>query len=263
MIIDFHTHCFPEKIAEKAITSLAYSSGGVIPNTNGTCTDLLSKMDSAEITFSVVLNIATNERQQHSVNDFAATIQGERIVSFGSVYPDAPDAIEELERIKSLGLKGVKFHPEFQNFYVDDEKMKPIYKKISELGLITVFHVGIDVGYRPPYHCTVQRLEHALSWFSSPVIAAHLGGLDESGEVIKRLCGKDGLYLDTAYSYGIVPKPILTDIINAHGSDRILFGSDCPWHNPEWEKRMINALEISDEDKNNIFYNNAKKLLEL
>lgn len=263
MIIDFHTHCFPEKIAQRAISGLEFSSGGVNPNTNGTLDGLLSKMDSDGVDISVVLHIATNERQQHSVNDFAASVQCDRIISFGSVYPDAPDALDELERIKALGLKGVKFHPEFQNFYVDDEKMKPIYKRISDLGLITLFHAGMDVGYRAPYHCTAKRLEKALSWFSTPVVAAHLGGLDESTDVIKHLCGKENLYLDTAYSYGIVAKPVLYDIIEAHGIDNILFGSDCPWHRPEWEKRMINSLEIAEDEKNKIYYKNAKKLLKL
>ncbi len=263
MIIDFHTHCFPEKIAQRAISGLEFSSGGVIPNTDGTLESLMSKMNSDGVDISVVLHIATNERQQHSVNNFAAEIQSDRIISFGSVYPDAPDALEELSRIKELGLKGVKFHPEFQNFYVDDEKMKPIYEKISELGLITLFHAGMDVGYRPPYHCTAERLERALSWFSTPVVAAHLGGLDESRDVIKHLCGKENLYLDTAYSYGIVPKPVLFDIIEAHGVDKILFGSDCPWHRPDWEKRMIDSLEITEDEKNKIYYKNAKTLLKL
>lgn len=263
MIIDFHTHCFPEKIAQRAISGLEYSSGGVMPNTAGTLHSLLEKMDSDGVDISVVLHIATNERQQHSVNDFAAEIQGDRIISFGSVYPDAPDVLDELERIKELGLFGVKLHPEFQNFYVDDEKMKPIYKKISELGLITLFHAGMDVGYRPPYHCTAERLEKALSWFSTPVVAAHLGGLDESQEVIKRLCSKENLYLDTAYSYGIVAKPVLSDIIEAHGIDKILFGSDCPWHRPAWEKKMIDSLELTNDDKEKIYYKNAKKLLKL
>lgn len=263
MIIDFHTHCFPEKIAQKAVSGLEFNSGGVAPNTDGTLQGLLSKMDSDGVDISVVLNIATNERQQHSVNDFAASIQSDRIICFGSVYPDAPDALDELERIKELGLAGVKLHPEFQNFYVDDEKMKPIYKKISELGLITLFHAGMDVGYRPPYHCTPERLERALSWFFAPVVAAHLGGLDESGEVIKRLCGKDNLYLDTAYSYGIVPKPVLSDIIEAHGVDKILFGSDCPWHRPVWEKKMLSVLDLTEEEKNKIYCENAKKLLDI
>ena len=152
MRIDFHTHCFPDKIAEKAMGKLSVASGGLIPQTDGTAEGLRREMKKDGVDISVVMNIATNAHQQHSVNDFAASLVSDDLIPFGSVHPDAPDALEELERIRSLGLKGVKFHPEYQQFYVDDEKMFPIYKKISDLGLITLFHAGGDIGFPPPYH---------------------------------------------------------------------------------------------------------------
>ncbi len=261
MIIDFHTHCFPEKIAERAIKTLSHNSG-MLPNTDGTIDGLIKCMDEDNVDISVVLNIATNEKQQTSVNNFAYSLKSERIIPFGSVHPDSPDALDELERIKELGLKGVKFHPEYQNFYVDDEKMKPVYKKISELGLITLFHAGEDIGYRPPYHCPPERIEKALSWFSAPVVLAHLGGLGSSEEVLKKLCGKE-LYLDMAFSYGTISKPIVSDIIEKHGTDKILFGSDCPWDRPAWEQVLVESLELTDIEKEKIYYKNAKALLKL
>ena len=149
MIIDFHTHAFPERIAAGAVDKLAYASGGLIPQTDGTLESLKEVMKRDGIDISVVLGIATNPTQQHNVNDFAAEVNNqEGFVGFGSVHPDAPDALDELDRIKSLGLKGVKFHPEYLGFFVDDERMKPIYKKISRLGLITLFHAGHDYGFR-------------------------------------------------------------------------------------------------------------------
>ena len=151
MLIDFHTHAFPEVISKKAIDKLAYLSGGLAPQTVGTVSSLKQEMKKDGVDISVVLSIATNPNQQINVNNFAKKINDEKhIFAFGSVHPDAENVFEELERIKDMGLKGVKFHPEYQNFYVDDEKMKPIYKKISSLGLITVFHSGYDYGYAPP-----------------------------------------------------------------------------------------------------------------
>lgn len=148
MLIDIHTHAFPEKIAERAIETLSHTSGGLIPQHKGTLASLKEEMAKDGVDISVVLGIATNPQQQTNVNNFAAEInKDEKIIAFGSVHPDAPDALQELERIKALGLKGVKLHPEYQNFYVDDERMKPIYKKISQLGLITLFHAGHDYGY--------------------------------------------------------------------------------------------------------------------
>ena len=129
MVIDFHTHAFPERIAKGAIEKLALASGGLIPQTEGTLESLRCEMQNDGVDLSVVLGIATNPAQQNNVNSFAAEInETEGFMAFGSVHPDAPDAVCELERIKELGLKGIKLHPEYQSFFVDDEKMKPIYK---------------------------------------------------------------------------------------------------------------------------------------
>ena len=261
MTIDFHTHCFPDKIAEKAMEKLSYAAG-IMPTSDGTVGGLLMSMKESEVDVSVVLSIATNEKQQHSVNDFAASINGERIVAFGSVYPDAPNALEELERIKELGLKGVKLHPEYQEFYIDDEKMKPIYRKISELGLITVFHAGADYGYAPPYHAMPQNFKKALMWFDSPVIAAHWGGIDCRDEVLKELISLPD-YFDISFGYGNISKYHAQKILEKHGTDKILFGSDSPWHKPKWEKFLVENLELTNEEKEKIYYKNAAKLLNI
>ena len=192
MRIDFHTHCFPDKIAAKAVDKLSFASGGLIPHTDGTVTGLRTSMAAGGVDASVVLSIATNAHQQKSVNDFAASINnGQDVFAFGSVFPDAEDALDELERIKALGLKGVKLHPDYQGFFVDDPKMKPIYQKISSLGLITVFHAGSDYGFPPPYGGTPERMATALSWFDAPVVAAHWGGVNYNEDVLELLCGRD------------------------------------------------------------------------
>lgn len=261
MTIDFHTHCFPEKIAQKAVERLSYTSGGMEYYTDATVDGLKKIMKKENTTASVVLNIATNEHQMQSVNNFAAQINNEEdIFAFGSVYPTSKQALDELERIKALGLKGVKFHPEYQGFYVDDEMMKPIYKKISQLGLITVFHAGEDYGYPSPYHCMPQNMKNALKWFDSPVVAAHWGGLGCADEVIDELCGLD-LYFDTAFGCGQIARSAAQKIVEKHGADKILFATDSPWHTVAMEKRLLNTLELSDEEMNLICYENAKKLL--
>ena len=263
MLIDFHTHAFPDKIAQTAIPRLADASGGLIPQTNGTLSGLKRNMIEEGTDLSVVLSIATNPRQQTNVNDFAIQINREEgIVAFGSVHPDAPDVLHELERIKAAGLKGIKFHPEYQQFYADDEKMKPIYRKISSLGLITVFHAGNDLGCPPPYHCLPDNLTGALKWFDTPVIAAHWGGLGRAGEVIDKLCGKE-IYFDTAFGYATMYKGFVQKIVEKHTPDKILFGSDMPWHSPTMEKRLIESLDLTTEDNKKIYYKNAKKLLKI
>lgn len=263
MIIDFHTHAFPQKIASRAVDTLAHTSGGLIPQTDGTLEGLKAEMQKDGIDISVIQSIATNPNQQHNVNNFAAEVNRQKgFVAFGSVHPDAPDALDELERIKGLGLKGVKLHPDYQSFFVDDERMKPIYKKISQLGLITLFHAGHDYGFGEPFHCMPDNLLTALKWLDCPVIAAHWGGNGCGLEVIDKLCGRD-IWFDTAFGYGTMPKYYAQKIMDKHTPDRFLFGSDMPWHRPLWEIRLIESLDISAEDKEKIYFGNAAKLFEM
>lgn len=261
MLIDFHTHCFPEKIAPKAIASLSEASGGLMPNTDGTVSGLLASMKRGGVDRSVVLNIATNAHQQTNVNDFAASINdGDTIVAFGSVFPDAQNALNELDRIHELGLKGIKLHPDYQRFFVDDAKYAPLYRKISALGLITVFHAGYDYGFPPPYGATPERMERALKWFDSPVVAAHWGGCHSAEGVLEHLCGKD-VYFDTSFGYGQMPKYHAEKILERHGTNRILFGTDTPWHTPEMELRLLSSLHLSESERDAILYGNAERLL--
>ena len=263
MLIDFHTHAFPERIASRAVEKLAHDAGGLDPQTDGTLSSLKAQMALDGVDISVVHSIATNPRQQTNVNNFAMEIgRDPAIVAFGSVHPDAPDALEELERIHAAGLKGVKFHPEYQQFFADDEKMKPIYRKISELGLITLFHAGHDYGFPPPYHAMPEHLLGALRWLDSPVVAAHWGGLGCGEAVLEKLCGTD-LFLDLSYGYGTMPKPMAQAIVEKHTPDQLLFASDMPWHRPSWELRLIRALDISDTDREKICFRNAQNLLDL
>jgi len=263
MLIDFHTHAFPDKIAASAMQKLSYESGGLVPQTQGTIVSLKEEMRRDGVDISVVHSIATNSKQQSKVNDFAIEIDRDpAIVAFGSVHPDAPNALEELERIRSAGLKGVKLHPEYQQFYADDEKMKPIYRKISQLGLITLFHAGQDYGFPPPYHGMPEHILGALKWMDGPVVAAHWGGFACYPEVLDKLCGEN-LYFDLSFGYCAMPRIIAQRIVDRHTPDKLLFGSDMPWHRPSWEMRLINTLDLGDADREKILFRNAVKLLNL
>lgn len=262
MIFDIHTHCFPDKLAPRAIGKLAFASGGLTPYTDGTLSSLDALMHAQGVDAFAVQNIATNPRQMKNVNDFAASIQCDHIYPFGSVHPDAPDALEELERIAAMGMRGIKFHPDYQDFFVDDPKMFPIYKKASQLGFVILFHAGQDYGYRAPFHCTPERLAAALRHIDCPVIAAHWGGACMGEEVLRHLCGLP-LYFDLSFGYGTKPRAEALDIIEKHGTHRLLFGSDCPWHTPEMELRLIDTLELSQAEREDIFWNNAAGLLKV
>ena len=264
MIIDFHTHFFPDKIAQKAIPMLSKYSGGITPCTLGTAESSKEILKKSGVEKAVLLSVATNPKQQKNVNDFAVSlISDSMIIPFGSVHPDSEEIFDELKRLKNAGIKGIKLHPDYQNFFVDEDRMIPIYKKIAEMGFITVFHSGIDIGFPEPVHCTPERLSHILDAFDgAPVVAAHLGGYLMYEDTLKYLCSKD-VYIDTSFSCGKVPPYYAKQIIANHPCDRVLFGTDMPWSSPEDELSFIDSLELNAGDRDAILYKNAKYILNL
>ena len=262
MIIDFHTHCFPDKLAARAVQRLSDAGGGLMHYADGTLEGLRQQMTQHNIDLSVVLNIATKPEQQTNVNNFAATIDKEPdIIAFGSVFPGAPDAFEELERIKELGLKGVKFHPEYQQFGIDEPRMFPIYDYALSKGLMLIFHAGHDPAFDPPWHSSPKRFADVYKTLGGgTIICAHLGGINQWDEVEQYLVGT-GIYLDTSMGLDYYSHEQFLRIVKAHGADKILFGSDSPWSEAGKEKDTILSLSLTDEEKNLILCDNAKRLL--
>jgi len=264
MIIDFHTHAFTDSIAEKAISKLSKTSG-IIPETNGTIDSLIKFMDNQNVDKSVILPVATKPSQQVSINNWASEIKSDRIISFGTLFPFAENILDEAERIKSLGLHGVKFHCEYQTFYPDDLKMYPIYKKLAELNLPVIFHGGWDPLSTDIIYGTPERFARAVA--DNPdltFIIAHLGGMKMWNDVEKYLAGKfDNLYFDTSCLSRYISSENLYNIIRTNTPDKILFGSDAPWDKPSGIANMINSLPLSDSEKEKIFCLNAKKLLNI
>ena len=264
MTIDFHAHCFPPAIAAKAIPQLASHSGARAPYYDGTSDGLLALMDSAGIDKSVVANIATNPKQQRSVNNFAISLLDHpSFIPFGSVHPDAPDALDELRRLKDAGIKGIKLHPDYQGFFPDEPRVFPLYHEAARLGLITLFHAGVDIGLCYPVHCTPARLRAALPQFGgAPVVAAHFGGYLLWREVLEHLCGLD-IYFDTSYCARKMPPPWAREIIEAHGAGRVLFGTDLPWADPLDEIEFVRQISADEGMAGEILGGNAIRLLHI
>jgi len=262
MLIDMHVHMFSDQIAERALNSLArickcqYYADGTVDGTS-------KKLREWGVDICAVLNIATKPAQQSIINDWAASVQSKSIRCFGSVHPDAPDAIDELQRIKSMGLCGVKFHPDYQGFFIDDKKMFPLYEAISELGLSVTFHTGRDPLSPTLVHASPAAVAKTAALFPHmKIIAAHLGGLAMYSEVEELLAGKN-IFLDTAMSARFCPTEQFERIVNKHGSEHVLFASDCPWSRSCDELDYIEKTHLSRSDKENIYWRNAASLLNI
>ncbi len=268
MLIDFHTHLFPDKIAARAIEAL---KNGIInthgrlllePQTDGTLSGVLQSMEESGVDISVVLPIATSPTQHSSINAFAKEITDyKRIISFGSIHPRQEDWEKTLEDIASVGIKGIKMHPEFQTFYIDEPVIEEIVKKCESLGLWVIFHSGQDYGYNPPVHCTPEKLRKLLDKTGCKnIIAAHFGGFHMWDAVDKYLVGTD-VYMDTSMTCGFLDKKNFCDMITRHGAVKILFGSDSPWQSPKDSFEYLLSSGLSCEDLELITHKNAEKIL--
>lgn len=263
MLIDFHVHCFPDKLAAGAVGSLHQKSGYPY-YTNGMLADTRAKLDEWGVDIAVLLNIAVSPRTQHSVNNFAIEANDcRRFYAFGSVHPDAPDAVAELERLKAAGIRGIKLHPAYQGFAVDDRKLYPIYQRCAELELPIVFHAGWDIAF-PDAHCSdPDQCERIVRDFPScQFVFAHLGGMERWDEVERRLCGKN-VYLDLAFVSEAISIEQMKRIIGLHDPRRILFATDCPWSTPPRLSAFLDEAGITGEMREAINHRNAEALLGL
>lgn len=267
MIIDFHTHAFPDKIVERTIAILErnieeHSNYECHAFGTGSVGGLIENMKAEDIDASVVLPIATAPKQTENINTFAALINGkDGIYSFGSLHPDNDDIDGILEGIAEMGLKGIKLHPEYQNFYIDSKPALKILKKCEDLGLYTVLHAGNDHGCPPPVHCEPHRLKNVLGEVSGKyIIAAHMGGWNMWEEAEKYIIGTP-IMIDTCFSLHLMDKKTASDMIKAHSAEKVLFGTDWPWYSQAKTYELLSALDLSEEEKKLISGTNAEKIL--
>lgn len=265
MVIDFHTHIFPDKIAAKTIEALE-NRAGLKAATDGTMQGLLTSMEEAGVDLSVVLPVVTKPSQFETINTFAASVNENyagKLLSFGGIHPDSEDYKGELDRIKALGLKGIKLHPDYQGVMIDDVRYMNIIEYADALGLVIITHAGVDIGLPEPVHCPPDRMRKVMDKIKpQKMVVAHYGGWNQWEEVYEYLAGEQ-LYLDTAFTFDYIKDDLFYKILEKHGADRILFATDCPWSNQKKDREALEKLSLDDDVKEAIFYKNAKKLLEI
>ena len=263
MVIDFHTHIFPDKIAAKTIEHLA-QVGGIEAATNGTLSGLLSSMERCGVDISVILPVATKPTQFENIRTFAKSINEQypgKLISFGGIHPDCEDYKKELDIIKEMGFQGIKIHPDYQGVMIDDIRFMRIIEYASELGLIILTHAGIDIGLPNPVHCPPKKMRKVLDEIKpEKMVLAHLGGWSQWEEVYEYLAGEN-VWLDTAFIYDYISKELFLKILEKHGSDKILFATDSPWSDMAKGINWIKGLSLPQGVEEDILSGNAKRLL--
>lgn len=267
MIIDFHTHVFPDKIAGATVAALQASSG-TPARSDGTVAGLMSALREARVDIAVNLPVLTKPSQFDSIARFAGEINraeysDTRIISFGGMHPDCEDVTEKLSQLKELGILGIKIHPDYQNTFIDDERYVRIFRAAKELGLIVVTHAGQDAAYiGQPIKCTPVRVLNLLDKIGgySKFVLAHIGGNELYEDVYSHLAGED-VYFDTSYSLHGVNADMFKKLLSKHGDDKILFATDSPWRNIAEEADVIRSFKLGLDSEKKIFSENARRLL--
>ena len=262
-IIDIHTHIFPDELAERAVKQLVGRSGETA-FLDGTAAGLEASMRASGIALSVTQPVSTKPSQVSVINAFAIELnRRSALINFGTLYPEYEGNAEEIAKLKKAGIKGVKFHPDYQDFFVDEERMFPLYQQLSDAGLIAFFHAGVDIGLPPPVHCPPERLVKVLDRFPDlTVVAAHFGGFEMWEQVDDWLIGKN-LYLDTSYTLAWLPSEPFVRMARRHGIGKVLFGTDSPWADQAAEIELMKETGLDDDELDAVFCRNAERLLGL
>jgi predicted TIM-barrel fold metal-dependent hydrolase len=264
-IIDYHTHIFPDKVAKAALDALSADSGSYQPRTDGTLNGLLDSMQKANISSSVVASIATKPSQMSAIFEFAKQIKSDRIHPFVSFNPsnDTYDVEEMLGEAHQLGIRGVKLHPMYQNFNIDDKFMYGYYELIAGMGLQVMFHTGFDMAFPGNTQGDVERVRKVADWFKDlTIICTHVGGWKQ-WERISCLSDCRNVYTETSLTLTEISDEEFVKALSFFDEDRVLFGSDSPWAD---QKEMLDRtmkLKLSDQAKEKMLYKNAARLLGL
>jgi predicted TIM-barrel fold metal-dependent hydrolase len=263
-IIDFHTHAFPDALAGRAVQLLLEEGRkkyDVTAYLDGKVSSLLSSMDRSGIEKSVICSIATKPSQFDPILAWSRQVMSDRIIPFPSLHPDAGNAEDQVRRIRAEGFRGVKFHPYYQDFNIDEERLIPIYRQLEREGLIVVMHTGFDLAFERVRKADPVRIINVLDRFPGlKFVTTHLGSWEDWEEVERHLSGKR-IYMEMSYSLDCMPKETARRIIMNHPKDHVLFGSDSPWADQGQAISLLKALELGEERETLILRDNALKLL--
>lgn len=262
LIIDAHAHAFPDAVAEKAVPLLA-KEGNVKAFLDGKVTSLLASMDRAGIAKSVICSIATKPEQFGPILKWSRSISSDRLIPLGSVHPADPEAAAHVRAFHEAGFKGIKLHPYYQNFDLNEERVMPICAAIAECGMVLVSHTGFDVAFPRIRKCDPDRILNVTRRFPTlKFVATHLGAWEDWNEVCAKLLGLP-IYFDVSYSLERMPPDQARSMLMAHPADRLLFGSDSPWDDQAEAVARVRALGLPAEREAQLLGGNAAELFDV
>jgi len=261
-VFDCHAHIFPDNIAAKTVALLG-EEAGIEPSYDGTRAGLLASMQEAGIDAALNCPIATKAEQVDAINRWAAEQNAWPVVSLGTIHPDYPDVPAALSEVRKKGLPGIKLHPEYQLFTLDDPRMDIVWDTCRELNLLVLLHPGADIAFKPPYKTDPVTIGNLLDrWPGLTIVAAHMGSWEMWDDVATHLVGRE-LYFDTSFTLNCMPPERLVKLARAHGAERVLYGTDAPWRPQKQDLEEFLQLPWNDDERGRILWDNAAELLNL
>ena len=257
MIIDAHCHIYPDAIASRAVEGIG-SFYDMPLLYNGTESELRRAHDEAGVSHAVIFSVATKPSQAAGINRFiseSVKASEGRYVGLGTVHPDSDTLKEDIENIISLGLRGVKLHPDFQRFKIDDYRCLKIYE-MCEGRLPVLLHCG---DHRFDFS-NPNRLRPILEIFTGlEVIGAHFGGWSVWQEAEDMLSEFKNFSVDTSSSLYALSPDKAREIVRRFGADRVMFATDYPMWSIKDELARIDAMGLTEAEREAVLYKTAAR----
>ncbi len=259
-IINAHCHIYPEKIASKAVKGIR-DFYDLNMSLNGKTDDLIRDGGKIGVVHYLVHSVATTPKQVKSINEFIASevdAHPNLFTGFGTLHPDSDNIKKDFEYLISLGLKGVKLHPDFQRFALNDEKAFKLGKIINAGDVPVLIHCG---DYRYNYSNPDQLIPFLDKFPEMTIIGAHFAGWSVWQEAAEKLAGTPNLYVDLSSTLYDLPTLTVEKLIRAYGVDKVLWGTDYPMWEADNEFELFNKINLSDSERKAILYDNASRIL--
>lgn len=266
-VFDIHTHTYPEKIASKACENLGKFYNFPVLG-QGTYSHLESQAEENNVRGFLLFSVATNAHQVSKVNDSIAELaalsrsHGFKTVGFAGMHQDFENFEYEINRVEAMGLRGVKIHPDIQEVNVDDKRLLPLYEILSEKRLPLYLHVGDN---RPEYQfSSADKVLNVHRMFPDlQIVAAHLGGYKAWDMALDLLAGQENIMYDTSSALWAMSPDSAVNIISKLGAENVMFGTDYPVVNTKEELNRFMLLNLSENDREKILWDNAIRFLQL
>ncbi len=259
-IIDIHVHAFPDGLAARAIAHLE-TEGNIKAFLDGTVASLLGSMQANDIECAVVCSIATKPDQFAPILNWSRQIASRKIVPLPSIHPKGPDPVGKARLVAQAGLPGIKLHPYYQDFELDDPSLFHFFRVLEHMGLLVVCHTGFDMAFPRDRKADPVRIVRLLDKVPNlKFVTTHTGAWEDWDEVERHLLGKP-VYMEISMSLENLGSERAREMLLAHPEDRVLFGTDSPWASQAETLRLVRELNLGAGRERLMLHDNARTLL--